>query len=212
MRAVVICLLAVLAIASPSQSATLNLPEPPLLEVAGGPPRTLPVALRLSDELRSQVHVVKTSPFDSIRYPIGAYSAALLEKNLGLVFRTDAATQPDQGAERPIAVLELTIESFVAVIPHPAYKPYTAEVVYRATVTDPDGTVLFSSAATASAQTSKGMVSGIQAKSLAGEAAARAMNDAMTQLLESLLAAEELDGLEAPAVSDRSGANAGGEP
>ncbi len=212
MRAVAISLLAVLAIAAPSQSATLNLPEPPLLEVAGGPPRALPVALRLSDELASQVHVVKTSPFDSIRYPIGAYSAALLEKNLGRVFRTDAAAQLPQGADRPLAILELTIESFAAVIPHPAYKPYTAEVVYRATVTDPDGTVLFSSAATASAQTSKGMVSGVQAKSLAGEAAAQAMNDAMTQLLESLLTAEELAGLEAPAGGEGSGASAGGEP
>jgi hypothetical protein len=212
MRAVVICLLAVLAIAAPSQSATLNLPEPPLLEVAGGPPRAVPIVLRLSDELTSQLHVVKTSPFDTIRYPIGSYSAALLEKNLGRVFRTDAPEQGSQDAGRSVPVLELTIESFAAVIPHPAYKPYAAEVVYRATVTDPDGTVLFSSAATASAQTSKGMVSGIQAKSLAGEAAARAMNDAMTQLLESLLTAEELDGLEAPAVSDGSGANAGGEP
>jgi hypothetical protein len=45
---------------------------------------------------------------------------------------------------------------------------------------------------TGSGQTSKGMMSGFKAKSLAAESAARAMNDAMTQLLQGLLDAEEL--------------------
>ena len=211
MRAVVISLLSVLMIASPSQSATLNLPEAPRLEVKGGPPRPVPIVLRLSDELASQIYVVKTSPFDTIKYPIGSYSAALLAKNLDLVFRTDPAARATQDSGQAAPVLELAIERFEAVIPHPAYKPYTADVVYRATVKDPQGDVLFTSAATASAQTSKGMLSGATAKRLAGEAAARAMNDAMTQLLESLLAAEELDGLEAQVGTAASEANPGGE-
>jgi hypothetical protein len=212
MRPVVICLLCALAIAAPSLSATLTLPEAPLLEVAGGPPRAVPVVLHLPDELRSQVYAVKTSPFDTVKYPIGSYTAALLEKNLGRAFRVDQATAGSQQTGRPVAAIELTIEQFAAVIPNPAYKPYTAEVVYRATVRGADGGVLLSTAATASAQTSKGMMSGFSAKSLAAEAAARAMNDAMTQLLESLLAAEELDGLEAATASDSSEADAGGGP
>ncbi len=198
---VLVVVLAVVVVVPTCHAATLKLPAAPTLEVSGPAARTIAVVLHVPDELRSQEYVVKTSPFDRIRYPVGEYTVALLERNLGRAFDAVRVAEGSAAVEEAAAVVTLTIESFEAVIPSPAYKPYTADVVYRVTVRDPAGESVFTQTVTGSAQTSKGMMSGFKAKGLAAEAAARAMNDAMTQLLEGLLEASELADLELPVTS-----------
>jgi hypothetical protein len=173
------------------------MPEAPELEVQGiQSPLVVAVAVRFADDLPEEEYVVKTSPFDKMRYPIGEYSVNLLMRNVDRIFQSAAKEgSPQPGGGEAVAVLELKIENFDAVIPRPAYKPYTAEVVYRASVFDLEGNKLFTVVTTGSAQTSKGMMSGFKAKRLAAESAAQAMNDAMTQLLEGLLCSEELKAL-----------------
>jgi hypothetical protein len=195
MKRVYLVVLAVLlstVAAAPSHAATLKMPAAPALDLGEVGPREIPVNLRLSNELRTAEFVVKTSPFDKISYPIGAYTVALLEKNLDRVFADGTVTRDGDHATDGAMILEVEIVSFDAVIPHPAYKPYSASVVYKTTVTSPSGDVIMTLTTTGSGQTSKGMMSGFKAKSLAAESAARAMNDAMTQLLQGLLNAEEL--------------------
>lgn len=206
--------LVVLILAPTCHAATLKLPAAPTLEVSGPPAHAIEVVLRVPDELASRDHVVKTSPFDRIRYPIGEYTVALLERNLGRVFTSARVVKGDAAVGDAAVVVILTIESFEAVIPNPAYKPYTADVVYRATVHNPAGEPVFAQTVTGSAQTSKGMMSGFKAKGLAAEAAARAMNDAMTKVLEGLLEAPELAVLETSGTSHGTApaAGAGGAP
>jgi hypothetical protein len=179
-------------LAGPGQAGTLKLPEPPVIEIEGADPLPLVVSLSIPEDLASAIHTVKTSPFDKMRYPIGAYTVGLLEKNLGTAFARVVEPGPTRDGKAADVVLELSIESFDAVIPHPAYKPYTASVVYRIQVKDPAGDVLFTQTTSGSGQTSKGMMSGFKAQGLAAESAARAMNDAMKQLLEGLLDSREL--------------------
>ena len=81
---------------------------------------------------------------------------------------------------------------FEAVVPHPAYNPYTATIVLRVNVYDREGNKIFTQTATGTGQSGKGMASGFKAQSLAAEAAQLAMADAAKQILEALLAAPEI--------------------
>jgi len=211
MRVIVTASIAAVAVASVCQAATLKMPTAPELAVDGPAPRPMTVVLEVPDDLHEASHVVATSPFDRIRYPIGEYTVALLQTNLGRAFAGVEVVRGSSAAGAADAVVALEIVSFEAVIARPAYKPYTADVVYRLTVRDRGGQVVFAPTATGSAQTSKGMLSGFSARQLAAEAAARAMNDAVTQLLATLLEAEELAALEPPAATpERDEAAAGG--
>lgn len=193
-----VILVVVSLVTSSAWAGTIKLPQPPELEIGDRDPFEIAAELRVPDDTAEKIVVVKTSPFDRMRFPVGRYSVTLLENHLDRVF---ARPSDERGAlaELPTVVVELDIEHFEAKIPMPAYKPYTASVVYKARVLDQEGEVVFTQTTTASAQTSKGMLSGFKAKKLAGRAAADAMNDAMTQLLEGLLDSEELAALAAGA-------------
>lgn len=182
--------------AAPCLAATLKLPSATELSLEHGEPRDLAIAISHPEDLADQEYVVRTSPFDRIKYPVGTYTIELFEKNLGLVFNTVEVPKAGGGAPQSPLVATVSIESFEAVIPSPAYKPYTADIVYRVTVTDASGETIFTATAVGSAQTSKGMMSGFKAKQLAGHAATQAMDEAMTEILESLAAAEELETFE----------------
>ncbi len=192
MRASALLATLIIVLAGPCQAGTLKLPDPPVIEIDGAEPLPLVVSLSIPDGVSSCVHTVKTSPFDKMRYPVGTYTVELLEKNLATVFSHVVGTGSTPKGTPADVVLELSIESFDAAIPHPAYNPYTASVVYRVRVKDPAGEVLFTQTTSGSGQTSKGMMSGFKAQQLAAESAARAMNDAMRQLLEGLLDSREL--------------------
>ncbi len=185
-----------LLIAVSAPAATLKLPAAPEidLEIDRGDPEVpypLSAGLLLSNEVRSAVFVVKTSPFDRIKYPIGDYTVDLFSRNMPQVFGNVVEVDSVKAAEVDV-VIEIAIVRFEAVIPHPASNPYTATMVYKITVKDTDGETLLVQTVTGDGQTSKGMMSGFKAKQLAGESAARAMADAGRQALEALAEAPEL--------------------
>lgn len=187
---IVLCLL----VAASASTATLKMPPAPELVLdidAAEAPHPITAGLFLSADVRSNIYVVKTSPFDKIKYPIGAYTSDVFERNLpqalAEVIEIDAPSSTDVDV-----VISIEIVRFEAIIPHPAHNPYTATVVYKITVRDSAGETLLVQTVTGEGQTSKGMMSGFKAKQLAAESAVRAMNDAATQALEALADAPEL--------------------
>jgi hypothetical protein len=194
MKTTALTLLLCLFIAANAPAATLKLP--PATEIAFEAnddliPFPLTAGLLLPDELRSTIHVVKTSPFDRIKYPIGDYTVDLFGANLPQVFAKVVEIGEGKNAGVDV-VVRIEIVRFEAVIPRPASNPYTATMVYKITVQDPDGETLLVQTVTGDGQTSKGMMSGFKAKSLAGESAVRAMSDACRQALEALADAPEV--------------------
>ncbi len=180
--------LVVLLIAGSSSAGKVPLPSAPSLDLGEITRLPLTAAFVVGDELASQEDVVRTSPFDKLRFATGAFTVELFERNLPQVFA--AVTDAEDAAADAEVSVELV--RFMAGVPHPAYKPYTASVTYRVTVSDPGGTVLFSETVTGEGQTSKGMMSGFKAKQLCGEAAKLAMADAAVQALQGLVDAPEL--------------------
>jgi len=194
MRTAATLLVTLTLLAPPALAATVEMPPAPAIELAGSTPLPLTAGLYLPDELRSAIEVVKTSPLDKLKFPVGKFTAELYERNLPLAFAkvvpVTAKVPADPSAVDVVVSVEIV--RFEVGIPHPAYNPYTSTAVYKVTVTDPKGEVLFTQTATGSGQTSKGMMSGFKAQGLAAEAAKLAMVDAATQALEGLLASDEL--------------------
>ena len=169
----------------------LSMSPPARLDVAGLQQHPAKAGILLSKELKETVHVKQTSPFDKISYPIGEQTAQLFRQNLPLVFSRVAEVESKSAASDIDFVVEPAIVSFSSVIPMPAYNPYTAKIVYRVDVYR-KGEKIFTQTAIGDAQTSKGMMSGFAAQSIAAEVANMAMENAMKQILEGLSAAEEL--------------------
>ena len=181
-------LVLVSAVSGPASAAKVPLPEAPLLDLGLLEPLELTAALVVDDELRNHEDVVRTSPFDKLRYATGTFTVDLFETNLPQVF----AKMTGVDGESADVVVSVELLRFVALVPHPAYKPYTATAVYRVTVADGDGNQLLTETVTGEGQTSKGMMSGFKAKQLCAEAAKLAMADAAVQALQGLVDAPEL--------------------
>ena len=183
-----------LLFAMSASAATLKMPAAPEIELEVNQdevPYPLSAGLLLPNEVRLAVHVVKTSPFDRIKYPIGEYTVDLFSRNMPQVFATVSEIDSVKAADVDV-VIEIAIVRFEANIPHPASNPYTATAVYKITVRDTDGDTLLVQTVTGDGQTSKGMMSGFKAKQLAAESAVRAMNDAARQAFEALAEAPEV--------------------
>ncbi len=203
MRNAAVLLVVLILLAAPAGAANVKMPPAPSIELEGAVPLPLTAGLYLPTELRSAVEVVKTSPLDKLKFPVGEFTAELYELNLPQAFAKVVAVTEKVPAD-PSAVnvvVSVEIVRFEVIIPHPAYNPYTSTAVYKVTVTDPAGESLFTQTATGAGQTSKGMMSGFKAQGLAAEAAKLAMADAARQALEGLLAADELRKLEQVAPS-----------
>jgi len=183
--AIVLCVLTGCA-----QQLTMNPPQ--TLSVAVEKKHDYPVGLYAPKELKEYTHTVRTSPLDSISYPLGEQTVLLFRKNLSTVFRSVVDVESATAGSSAPLVVKPSIISFNPVVPFPAYNPYTATIVYKVEVFDGKGEKVYSQTATGDGQTSKGMVSGFGAKGLLADAAELAMNKAMTQILEGLSAAEEL--------------------
>jgi hypothetical protein len=181
-------------VAATAHAANVKMPLAPAIEVEGATPLPITVGLYLPDQLRSTVEVVKTSPFDKLKFAVGEFTAELLERNLPLAFAkvVPVANEIPADPAGVDVVVSVEIVRFEVNVPHPASNPYTSTAVYRLKVTDPTGGTLFVQTATGAGQTSKGLMSGFKAQGLAAEAAKLAMVDAATQALEGVLAAEEL--------------------
>lgn len=187
---IIVCLLGVASV----QAATLKMPSAPEIVLEGAVneiPHPLTARLVLPDDVRSAVYVVRTSPFDKIKYPIGEYTVDVFGRNLPQVI-AKVVEGDDVKAPGVDITIEVTIVRFEAKIPNPAYNPYTATVIYKVTVSNTNGETLLVQTVTGDGQTSKGMMSGFKAKQLAAESAARAMAEAAKQALEALAEAPEL--------------------
>jgi len=193
-------LVALTLLAAPAGAANVKMPPAPAVELEGAEPLALTAGLYLPEELRGTVEVVKTSPFDKLKFAVGAFTAELFELNLPKAFAKVipvTAKVPSDPAAADV-VVSVEIVRFEVTIPHPAYNPYTSTAVYKVTVSDPAGETLFTQTATGEGQTSKGMMSGFKAQGLAAEAAKLAMADAAKQAFEGLIAADELRDLAQP--------------
>jgi hypothetical protein len=190
-RVIVGCL-SLLAAGTAAQARTLKFPPAERIGLEAASPQPKTVGLYLSPEFCEFKHTEKTSPFDKLHYPVGAYSVDLLKLNLPQVFQkvVGSATQtPGEGVD---LVVVPSILSFDAVVPHPAWKPYLATVVYRVDVYDRTGQKIFTQTATGEGQTSEGMKSGFKAGAQCTTATLMATAKATKQLLEGLLASEEI--------------------
>lgn len=192
----------------PADAAKVKMPPAPIVELDGATPLPLVASLDLTDEFRSKVEVVKTSPFDRLKFPVGQFMVELLEKNLPNVFqelRLDSSGTPADSVPVDVRV-GVEMIKFEVTIPHPAYNPYNSSVVLKVSISDLDGELLFTQTAAGSGQTSKGMMSGFNAKGIAAEAVKLAIVDAATQAFEGLLDAEDLRELkpEAPELTPES--------
>lgn len=189
-------LLIVLAVfvTTPVMSATLKMPpasEIKLVETEGKIPFPLSAGIFLGDDVISQVYVVKTSPFDRIKYPIGDFTCDIFHRNLPQIFERVVELDSPTATEVDV-VVEVEIVRFEAVIPHPASNPYTASAVYKIRVKDSGGETILVQTVSGDGQTSKGMMSGFKAKQLAAESASRAMTAAAQQALEALADSPDL--------------------
>jgi hypothetical protein len=191
--------LTALLLASAAAALPLKMPPVPELTLAPGTPvRPLAAALHLPADVRQSVHELRTSPFDKVSFAIGPFTAELFEKNLGKAFSKVGKAESRSVPAGFDFVVEVGIVQLEAVVPMPAYNPYTASMVYRVEVFGRDGEKLFTQTASGAGQSGKGMLSGFKARSLAAESAAGAMADAARQILEGLAAAPEF---EAPAAA-----------
>lgn len=88
MRTAAALLVTLTVLAAPAGAANVKMPPAPPIELEGATPLPLTAGLYLPDELRSAVEVVKTSPFDKLKFPVGEFTAELFELNLPVAFGT----------------------------------------------------------------------------------------------------------------------------
>ncbi len=190
-RVIVGCL-SLLCIGTVAQARTLKFKPAEKVTLEAAAPHAKTIGLFLPKEFTEFKHTEKTSPFDKLHYPVGAYSEELVRLNLPQVFAkvVDSATRtPAEGVD---LVVEPSIVSFDAVVPRPAWKPYLATVVYRVDVYDKKGEKIFTQTVTGEGQTSEGMKSGFKAGTQCVTATMMATSKAAKQLLEGLLASDEI--------------------
>ncbi|MEC4676052.1 MAG: hypothetical protein VST72_03890 [Nitrospirota bacterium] len=172
----------------------LKMTAPESLDLSGINRHPYTIGLFIPGELKEYVYEKQTSPFDKVSYPLGEQTALLFKKNLPSVFDDVKELDSKDPAQDVVLILEPSIVKFSSVIPSPAYNPYTATMIYRIDVYDNAGEKIFTQTAIGEAQTSKGLLSGFVARSLASEVAQKAMENAVRQIIEGLSEAEELKG------------------
>lgn len=170
----------------------LKMNPPPTLDVRDIKQHPYSAGLYIPRELRERVFSVNTSPFDVLTYPIGQQTVLAFQKNLPLVFKKVVDVDSMNPPQKVKLILRPSIVRFNPTIPHPAYNPYTATIVYKIDVFDRNEKNIYTQTAVGEAQTSKGLLSGFSALGLLGEAAQMAVDKAMKQIIEGLATAEEL--------------------
>lgn len=126
-------------------------------------------------------------------YPIGQQTTLALRKNLPQNFKEVVEVDSLNPSQPVKVILQPSIIDFKSNVPYPAYNPYIASIMYRLDVYNRKGEKIFTQTVTGEGQTSKGLLSGMQQKSLYAEAAQMAIDKAMQQIIEGLAAAEELE-------------------
>lgn len=173
----------------------LKMSPPPTLDLSGINRHPFTAGLFVPQEVKEYVYVKATSPVDKMSYPLGKQTHEIFKKNIPLVFKNVVEVDsiaPDQDVD---LIVKPSIVKFKSVIPYPAYKPYTATIVYHIDVYNKKGEKIFAQTTTGEAQTSKGLLSGFSARSICAEVAQKAMKDAVKQIIEGLSETDELKNL-----------------
>ena len=185
------CTVALLAIVI-GCAMPLKMDPPPTPDLSYIKPLPYTAGLYIPQELKAYQYVVATSPVDKMAYPLGEQTAMIFEQCTPKVFSKVVPVESMTAPQGVDVIVKPSIVKFNAVIPHPAYNPYTATMVYRAEVFSPDGNKIFTQTATGDAQSSKGLMSGFSARGICAAVAQKAMTDAAKQVMEGIADAEEL--------------------
>ncbi len=173
----------------------LSMGPPPLLTISGIKQHPHKAGLYVPKEVQEYVYIKQTSPVDKMTYPIGKQTHEFFKKNMPLAFRNVVEVDSIEAGQDVDIFIQPSIVKFDSVIPMPAYKPYTAKIVYRVDVYNKKGERIFAQTTTGSAQSSKGIMSGFFARGICSDVAQMAMKDALIQVVEGIADAEELENL-----------------
>jgi hypothetical protein len=187
----IICTMVVLAMAI-GCAMPLKMDPPPTPDLSHLKPLPYTAGLYIPPELKTYQYTIATSPFDKMVYPLGEQTAQIFEQCTPKIFSKVVPVESMTAAKGVDVIVKPSIVSFVAVIPMPAYNPYTATMVYQAEVFSPDGKKIFSETAMGDAQSSKGLMSGFSARGICADVAQKAMTKAAKQIMEGMADAEEL--------------------
>jgi hypothetical protein len=170
----------------------LKMGNPPTPDLSHLKPLPYTAGLYIPQDLKSYEHKVATSPFDAVVYPLGEQTASIFSNCTAKIFNKVVPVTSPTPTEQVDVIIQPAIVKFNAVIPVPAYNPYTATMVYQADVLRPDGQKVFSQTATGDAQSSKGLMSGFSARGICAKVAQDAMVDAAQQIMEAIADSEEI--------------------
>ncbi len=173
----------------------LTMPPPATLDIANINQFPYTAGLFIPQNDKEYVYEKVTSPVDKMSFPLGKQTYETFKKNMPLIFKN--VTEVDSIAPHLDVdlIIKPSIVKFESRIPYPAYKPYTATIVYHVDIYDKNGEKIFSQTTTGEGQTSKGLLSGFAARSICAEVAQMAMDNAVQQIIEGLAEAEELKNL-----------------
>ncbi len=173
----------------------LKMAPPPTLTMKGIKQHQYKAGLFIPQELKDYEYVKVTSPLDKMVFPLGKQTHEFFLKNMPIAFKNVVEVSSATASNEIDIIVKPSIVKFESVIPMPAYKPYTAKIVYRVEIYNKKGEKIFAQTTTGNAQTSKGMMSGFMARSICSEVAQMAMEDAMKQIIEGMTEADELQTL-----------------
>jgi hypothetical protein len=187
----IICALIALAM-TVGCAMPLKMDPPPTPDLSYLKPLPYTAGLYIPQEVKTYQYELATSPVDKMVYPLGEQTAQIFEQCTPKVFGKVVPVESMTAAKGVDVIVKPSIVKFDAVVPRPAYNPYTATMVYKAEVFSPDGKQLFSETATGDAQSSKGLMSGFSARTICADVAQKAMTKAAKQIMEGIADAEEL--------------------
>jgi hypothetical protein len=170
----------------------LKMDPPPTPDLSYLKPLPYTAGLYIPQELKAYKYELATSPVDKMVYPIGEQTTMIFEQCTPKVFSKVVPVDSTSAAQGVDVIVKPSIVKFDAVVPNPAYNPYTATMVYRADVFSPDGKKIFTQTAKGDAQSSKGLMSGFSARGICAHVAQKAMAEAAKQVMEGIADAEEL--------------------
>jgi hypothetical protein len=173
----------------------LKMPPPATLEIADITQYPYTAGLFIPQSDKEYMYVKATSPVDKMSFPLGSQTYDTFKKNLPLIFENVVDVDSITPAQAVDLVIKPSIIKFESVIPYPAYKPYTATIVYHIDIYNKNGEKIYAQTTTGEGQTSKGLLSGFAARSICADVAQMAMDNAVQQIIEGLSETDELKNL-----------------
>ena len=174
----------------PGCKQTVKMPESQVSEITLTKRHHLTAALYASADLKKNTDQ-RTSPLDTLSFPVGPQMIGMLQKNLPQIF--DKIIMTDKKRLPPEADILIVPEilSFKNHIPFPAYNPHTCRIIAKITCYDKSDNVVFTQTTTGNSQTGGNLFSGFKSQQLAAEAVHLALEDTVKQALEGMSEADE---------------------